>query len=407
MRRYASKLLWLVIALGLAGFLIYGFTAKPVDVESVLPTIGALQITIDDDGETRVREKYIVLAPVTGKMLRISLHAGDRVVAGETDLVCIEPEDPSLLDARTRTEAEARVRVAMAAHSQAVAQVDRTKEVLELAKLEVDRVKQLVSTNAISQAEFEVTENRLRLAKADVKSAESAQQVARYEIDQAEAAVQFFDSGYRPKEGNTFRAIAPINGTVLEVLREDAGMVISGTPILSIGDATDLEIVLDILSTDAVKIRPHDKVLIEHWGGSKTLNAIVRRVEPSAFLKISALGVEEKRVNVIADFVDPLEDREALGDGFRVEARVVVDETPAESLKIPAGVLFRIGQAWHVYRINKYRAELVEVQVGRSNGRETEILGGLQAKDILILHPSESIEAGTRVKTNSHVSPSS
>jgi HlyD family secretion protein len=398
MRRYTSKLLWLVIALGLAGFLIYGFTPKPVDVESVRPMIGALQITIDDDGETRVREKYVVLAPVTGKMLRVNLHAGDQVVAGETGLVCIEPEDPSLLDARTRTEAEARVRVAMAAHSQAVASVDRTKEVLELANLEFDRGKKLVLTNAISQAEFDVMENRLRLAQADVRSAESAQQVARYEIDQAEAAVQFFDADYSPKKGNAFRAVAPINGIVLEVLREDAGMVVSGTPILSIGDASDLEIVLDILSTDAVKIRPHDKVLIEHWGGSSTLNAVVRRVEPSAFLKVSALGVEEKRVNVIADFVDPLEQRETLGDGFRVEARIVVDETPAESMKIPAGVLFREGDAWHVYKINGYRAELLEVQVGRSNGRETEILAGLQKDDILILHPSESIRDGTRVK---------
>lgn len=398
MRRYASKLPWLIIAVGLAGFLIYGFTPKPIDVESVRPSIGSLQITIDDDGETRVREKYMVLAPVTGKMLRVSLHAGDQVVAGETELVRIEPEDPSLLDARTRTEAEARVRVAMAANSQAVAAVDRAKEVLELAKLELDRVKKLVSSNAISQAEFEVTENRLRLAEADVRSAESAQHVARYEIDQAEATVQFFESQYDPNEGNSFRVVAPINGTVLEVFREDSGMVVSGAPILSIGDASDLEIVLDILSTDAVKVRPHDKVLIEHWGGAKPLSAVVRRVEPSAFLKVSALGVEEKRVNVIADFVDPSEDRETLGDGFRVEAKIVVDETPSESMKVPAGVLFREGNAWQVYRINNYRAEPVEVQIGRSNGKETEILAGLQKDDILILHPTETIQNGTRVK---------
>lgn len=398
MRRTTSKLLWLTIAVGLTGFLIYGFTPKPVDVESARPTIGSLRITIDDDGETRVREKYVVLAPVTGKMLRVKLHAGDPVVASETVLAHIEPADPSLLDARTRTEAEARVRVAMASHAQTLAAVDRAKEVLELAKLDFARAQKLLSNNAISQSEFDDAQNHLRVANADVRSAEAAQHVARYEIDQAEAAVRFFQSKYDPSQGNSFSVVAPIHGKVLEVFREDSGTVVAGAPLLSIGDATDLEIVLDILSTDAVKVRPQDKVLIEHWGGERTLNAVVRRVEPSAFLKVSALGVEEKRVNVIADFVDPFDVRETLGDGFRVEAKIVVDETPPESMKIPAGVLFREGNAWHVYRIRNHRAELAEVQVGRSNGRETEILAGLKQDDILIFHPTETIQSGTRVK---------
>ncbi len=397
MQRCARKLIWLTIAVGLASVLIYGFTPKPVDVETVQPTIGSLKITVDDDGETRIRERYIVLAPVTGKMLRVGLHAGDRVVAGETELARIAPADPSLLDARTRTEAEARVRVATAGYSQATAVVDRAQEALELAQLEFDRAKKLLPNNAISQSEYDIADNRLRLAAAEVRSAESAQHVARYEIDQAEAAIRYIESEYDPHEENLFRVVAPIDGTVLEVYREDSGIVDSGTPIVCLGDATDLEIVLDILSFDAVKVKPRDAVLIEHWGGAKTLNAVIRLVEPFAFLKVSALGIEEKRVNVIADFVGPVEDRKSLGDGFRIEGKIVVDQTPDDSMKVRAGVLFREGNSWHVFRIIDHRAELVKVQVGRSNGRETEILAGLQPDDILILHPTAAIQTGTRV----------
>ncbi|MGB7328305.1 MAG: efflux RND transporter periplasmic adaptor subunit [Rubripirellula sp.] len=184
---------------------------------------------------------------------------------------------------------------------------------------------------------------------------------------------------------------------MLEVYREDSGVISSGTPIVRIGDASDLEIVIDILSTDAVKVRPDDKIIIEHWGGDQPLSAVVRLVEPSAFLKVSALGVEEKRVNIVVDFVTPFEDRTTLGDGYRIEAKIIVEETPSDSLKVPAGVLFRQADAWHVFRVNDDVAELVEVKVGRSNGIETEILEGIGKDDSLINHPTEEILAGSKV----------
>ena len=398
MRRYASKLFWLIVFAGLAGFLVYGFLPKPVEVEAVSPTIGSIQITVDDDGETRIREEYVIAAPVTGKMLRVSLKAGDAVIAGETEIARIEPSDPSLLDARMRAEADARVRVSIAAHSQSTTAVDRAEEAVELAKKDFERAKKLIASRAVSQAEYETIENRLRLAYADLRTAESAERVAAYEIDQAKAAVDYVSSVFDPNEENLFKVVSPINGRVLEVYRDDSGVIASGTPIVRIGDASDLEIVIDILSIDAVKVRPNDKVIIEHWGGNKSLAAVVRLVEPSAFLKVSALGVEEKRVNVIADFVDPFQDRETLGDGFRVEAMIVVEETPIASLKVPAGVLFRQGSDWYVFRIVDGIAEQVNVQVGRSNGIETEILAGIQNRDRLVQYPTELVQSGVKLK---------
>lgn len=274
----------------------------------------------------------------------------------------------------------------------------RAKEILELAKLDFERAKKLIDNRAVSQAEYDAAENRLRLAYADLRSAESAQRVAGYEIDQAKAAVDYITSTFDPNDENLFKVVSPISGKVLEVYREDSGVIASGSPIICIGDATDLEIVIDVLSTDAVKVSLGDEVIIDHWGGDQPLAAVVRLVEPSAFLKVSALGVEEKRVNVIADFVDPMEDRESLGDGFRVEARVVVDETSNDSLKVSSGVLFRQVEQWHAFRVVEGAAELLDVKPGRSNGIETQILSGVAAGDQLILHPTGEIQAGTRVR---------
>ena len=398
MRRGVSKAIWLVIIAGFAALLAYGFMPTPLDVQIVRPEIGSLQITVNDDGETRIRENYVISVSVAGKMLRVDLQEGDSVLAGETEIARIQPSDPSLLDARTRAEAEARVQVATAAYTHSRSEVDRAKESLDLAKREFERAMQLIESRAMSQSEFDVKDNALRLAYADLRSAESALGVAGYEIDQAKAAVEYITSTFDPNDKNLFKVIAPISGKVLEVYREDSGVVESGTPIVRIGDPSDLEIVIDILSTDAVKVRPGDKVIIEHWGGEQPLAAVVRLVEPSAFLKVSALGVEEKRVNVIADFVDPVEERMTLGDGFRIEARIVVDETPDDSLKVPSGVLFRKADKWHAFRVVEGVAEQLDVVPGRSNGIETEVLSGITKDDPLVLHPSELIQSGTRVR---------
>ena len=400
MKQILTKLPWIFAALGMAALLVYGFWPQPVDVDVVPVHRGSLEVTVNDDGETRIREKYIISAPLAGKTLRIELHAGDVVEQGVTELVRIEPGDPNLLDARTRAEYAARVRAAQAALNQAKAIVQRAKEALELADHEYARSTKLLAERAISRGEFDTAEHRRHIAAADLNSAELAVKVAQFELEIAEAALSRSDSPTTEPSFEPIRLVSPIDGQVLRVFHEDAGIVAPGTALLELGDPRDLEIEIDVLSTDGVRVQPGDKVYIEHWGGPNTLEAVVRLVEPSAFLKVSALGVEEKRVNVIADFADSPRDRETLGDGFRIEARIVVASTAEDSLKVASGALFRDGDAWFVFRIAGGIAEQCEVEPGPTNGLETEIKSGLAVDDLVVLHPTGKVRHGVKVRQN-------
>lgn len=392
-----SKVLWLLPPAGLIGFVGYGFMPQPIEVETVHPTVGSLVITVDDDGETRIREYHMLSAPVSGKLLRIDLQAGDSVVAGETEIARIQPSDPSLLDARTRQQAEAHVRVVAAIHRQANSAVQRAEEVLTLAERDFERAKKLKQSDAIAEAQYDAVENRFRLAIEDVRSAELALRVALYEIDQAEATIRDVKATHDLDDENFFTLVSPITGKVLAVHRDDSGVILLGTPIATLGDPTDLEIVVDVLSTQAVRVFQGDPARIEHWGGNEPLDGVVRVIEPSAFLKVSTLGVEEKRVNVIIDFTDPFQDRSTLGDGYRVEAKIIVDETPESSLSIPVSALFREGNGWRAYRVTDGVAELAMLKVGRSDGSMIEVVAGLEKSDRVIMHPSESIRSGVKV----------
>lgn len=391
MRKLIEKLIWPTVAVVLVGVIAYGFLPEPIPVETVVAKRSSLQVTVNDDGETQVREKYIVSAPVSGKMLRVTLEEGDTVERGKTEIAQIKPNAPALLDARTRAEAEARLRTAEAARLQASAAVTRAQEALKLAIRENQRATSMNKKNAISKAELDAAEYRERMARAEVRSAEFADRVAGYEIDQAKAALRFTQPGEQDSFHETFRVISPIDGRVLRVLNEDSKVVSAAMPLVELGDTHDLEIIVDVLSTDAVKIRVGDDVHVEHWGGEQSLNGTVRRVEPAAFLKVSALGVEEKRVNVIIDFNDSPDDYESLGDGFRVEARIVVDETDEESIKVPSGTLFRESGRWYVFKVVENTARKTAVELGLSNGIETEVTNGLTEGDVLISHPSDEI----------------
>ncbi len=400
MKRIRKSIPWIIAGAVLVAVLVYGFWPPAVDVDLVEVTRGSLDITINDDGETRIREKYVISAPVAGKMLRVQLHPGDAVERGLTELARIEPGDPDLLDVRTLAEYEARVRAAQAALDQVQAVEQRAVEALELANHEYARATRLVATQAISRSEFDALEHRQHIAEADVKSAKYAIQVAKFELEMAAAARARFDNGADLPDTEPVQLVSPIDGQVLRVFLEDAGVVAPGTALLELGDPRDLEIVIDVLSTDAVRVKPGDTVWIEHWGGADSLEAVVRLVEPSAFLKVSALGVEEKRVNVIADFVDPPDDRQSLGDGFRIEARIVVATTSERSLKVASGALFREADVWWVYRVVDGRARQCEVRPGQTNGLETEIDSGLSVGDLVILHPTEMIRDGGAVRPN-------
>ncbi|QDT41653.1 Macrolide export protein MacA [Gimesia alba] len=397
MKKWSRRISLLVVLLILSGLLAYGFWPVPVQVDLVQADQGAFLVTVNEDGKTRIREKYIVSAPVSGNLFRIELQEGDPIQADQTVLARIEPSDPILLDARAEAEAAARVRAAEATVKQAEAALHRNKEALELAEHDYQRALKLLQMKTITRSEFDEYEHHQGMAKADVDSAGFALAVANFELELAKAAL----ISTRPTSGGknssrTLTMTSPINGQVLRVLHENAGVVTPGTPLLEFGDPHDLELEIDVLSTDAVKIHPGAKIFIEHWGGAGELEATVRLVEPSAFLKVSALGVEEQRVNIIADFSSPFEKRKTLGDGYRIEARIVVSEA-MDVVKVPSGTLFREGRGWHVFLVEEGYAKLQPVEIGMSNGLETEITQGVTAGDLLILHPTDEIEDGTPV----------
>lgn len=375
----------------------YALWPRPIPVDLATVTRGSLQVTVDEDGKTRVHERYVVSAPLAGQMARIDWEVGDSVEAGKTLLTTIDPVDPSLIDDRTRSEAEARVRAAEAAGQLATARIEEAREAHESAKHEFERTKALQKSRAVTDAEYDLNEHTERRTAQALRAAEFALQVAQYELEVAKAAlVRTRPHSSNEENHERLELRSPVSGRVLRVFQESARVVQPGLALIELGNPAEMEVEIDVLSPDAAAIRPGAKVLLEHWGGEQPLEARVRLVEPSGFTKISALGVEEQRVNVIADFVGPPESRGQLGDAYRVEARIVVWESP-DVLKIPAGCLFRYGEKWAVYIAEGSIAKLRSVDIGKNNGIEAEVLAGLQAGDSVLMHPSDKITAGTRV----------
>lgn len=390
--------LLLLSAAGLA-VAVYALWPQPVPVDLAEASEGPLSVTIEEDGKTRVRERYLVSAPVEGQMARIELEPGDAVEAGQTLLAQIRPADPALLDERSRLEAEARVRAASAAAQQAESRIAEARETHGAAQHEYERLLALRRANAVSAAEFDAAEHEAQRTAQAVRSAEFALQVARFEQEQAEAVLLLSrpagsSPGQRPRED--FEIHAPITGRVLRKLEESARVVTPGLPLLEVGDLNEMEVEIDILSADAAAIEEGASVWLNRWGGEKPLEARVRMIEPAGFTKISALGVEEQRVNVIADFVDPPSARPGLGDAYRVEAEIVVWNSP-RVLKVPIGCLFRHQGQWAVYVADGGRARRQVVEIGHQSHDEAEILRGLSAGQQVILHPSDKLADGTRI----------
>jgi HlyD family secretion protein len=400
MKQFWRRLRWIMMATVIIGGLVYGFWPDSIRVDLVRVQRGALRVTINDDGETRIREKYVVSSPMAGQLIRLQLHAGDAVEAEKTIIAQLVPSAPSLIDARTRTEMEARVQAAEAARMQADGVLESAKQLSDLAQHNLERATKLIASASIAQQEMDDIEHQAAVAKANVRASEFAVKVRTFEEQQARAALERVNNTEIDDPASTVTLLAPTNGLVLRVFREDRGVVPVGTPLLEIGDVTDLELVIDILSTEAIRVKPGNQVDIVHWGGKETLHAIVRRVEPAAFLKVSALGVEEKRVNVIADFIEPISQREAIGDGFRIEAKIVVEETSPESLHVASGALFRQGNEWFVYRVEKGKARRTKVEIGLTNGIETQVVRGLEESDIVVVYPSDQVYDHVRVDEN-------
>lgn len=394
-RRWTRRVLGLAAAVATALSVAVMLRPKPVPAEVTTVSRGVMKVTIDESGRTRVRDRYTVLAALAGDLDRIGLRAGDVVTRGEV-IARIVPQAPALLDPRSRAEASARVAAATAAALRAQTEVTRLELALQHSRDDAERTGRLVASGSVSPDEGKNARLDVELRTKELASARFASETATHEAELARAALTRYGDASRTRD--EFDIASPIDGRVLRVLQPSGGPVAPSTPLLELGDPRDLEVVVDVLTEDAVGIPDHAEVTLDRWGGSGPLSGHVRLVEPSAFTKLSALGVEEQRVNVVIDFDDPPGGRPALGDGYRVEAHVLTWERP-DVLGVAASAAFRQAGGWAVFVVTGDRVHLRPVEIGRRNSSEVEVLSGLVDGDRVVIHPGEKLADGVRVAT--------
>lgn len=445
-RRLLSRALGILLLLLLIGGLIWAFAPTPVPVETTLVTRGPLQVIVEEDGFTRVRDRYVVTTPQAGFLERITLRAGDRVEQGDV-VARLTPPVSNLLDPRSRDEAQARLGAAQAAFRQAQASVSSARAAHAQARQELERQQSLAQQGATTERELDQARFQERQLRAELESARFAVQVAQEQVAQAQAVLARAQGGSEGTQSEALEVRAPTSGTVLTVQRESAGAVTMGEQLLEIGNLEALEVVVDVLTTEAVTIEPGDPVELVRWGGgrpgevtngatngamdgatedgsegargdpsdtpsnapsaprsnettterSATLAGRVRRVEPGAFTKTSALGVDEQRVNVVIDFEAAPDARPPLGDGYRVEARIVVWQGE-DVMQVPPGAVHRIDGEWGAYVVEDGTARLRTVTVGRRGDTGYEIRDGLAPGEELVLYPSDDVVDGASVR---------
>lgn len=385
---------------------VFWFTrSSPIPVDIATASTGPMEVTVDDDAKTRVRHVYTVSAPVAGRVLRISQpgehqemsrHIGDSVTAGETIVAVMQPMAPSFLDIRSREELQAAVAAAEASVKLAEAEVRRIEAALEFSRTDLNRALALARTDTISvkgldKAKLDVATNDAALASAkaqlDVRRSEQAIAAARL-ISPASVA--------SPTDPSCCIQIrSPISGRVLRIIQESEASIPAGAPLIEVGDPLDLEVVAELLSTEAVRIRPGASVRIDGWGGTP-ISGRVKRVDPAGFLKVSALGIEEQRVRTVIDFVDPPATWSQLGHDFRVVVHVRTWSAD-NVLTVPVSALFRKGEDWAVFAVKNGRTLTTPVKIGHRNSRQVEVIEGLSAGDQVVLHPSDRVKDGVPV----------
>jgi HlyD family secretion protein len=391
--------LWAAPAGSLIIVLAWLYRVEPIAVDLLTVERGPLEVTISDEGETRVRDIFVVSAPVAGLMRRVELKAGDRVAANETIIARLEPSVPMFLDERAMAEAKANVEAAEAARKFAEAQGRRMQAELEFAESELRRLRALATRQSISQNELDSAERRAKTAAAAVAEAQAAMKMRASEYQQARARLLNPAEAKRAvKDCDCVLVRSPVAGSVLRVLQESEASVAAGTAILEIGDPRNLEIQVDLLSEDAVRVRPGQRVIVESWGGSVPLRGTVRRIEPYGYTKVSALGIEEQRVNVIIDLLEPYETWRRLGHGYRVEPRIVIWESQ-DAVRVPLSAMFRQQDKWAVFVEKEGRAVLRTVRIGQQNGSQVQIIDGLGVGERVVLHPNERIADGSRIRS--------
>ncbi|MCG8359771.1 MAG: HlyD family efflux transporter periplasmic adaptor subunit [Kiloniellales bacterium] len=395
--RWRRLAFWGLLGLALVVALGFVLRPQPIAVDLITAARGPLVVTVNEEGETRVKDVFVLSAPIMGRSRRIDLEVGDPVAAGETEVAWIEPIDPDFLDIRSEAQAEANVAAAEAARRLAVAEVERAEAELEFARSELERARVLVARQHVSERALDDAERDHRTKTAALASNIAALRMRESELERARSELLSPAQATRNLDDcDCVTLKAPVSGRILKVVHESEGVVQPGQALLEIGDPADLEIVSDLLSEDAVKVSAGQRVMIEQWGGPHVLNGVVERVEPFGFMKVSALGIEEQRVNVIVDFTDPLEQRARLGHGYRVELRIVLWESE-DVLRVPLTALFRNGDDWALFVANDGRVERRRVTLGQRNGLEAEILEGLSPGESVVVHPSDKVVDGARI----------
>jgi HlyD family secretion protein len=376
--------------------LVYGFLPKPVSVDLVAVKRGPLRVTVEEEGRTRVKDRFILSAPVPGYMQRISLDVGDPVNKGQR-VALLEPLRSVVLDPRSRADAEAAAAAAQAALAAAEEKEHAAAADAEYATARLERNKKLFEGGYISKDSLDQAESDAKRTEAMHLSSTAAVIAAKADLERARTALGYSAAEKPVRAAEAVEVRSPVSGRVLKLHRESEGVVNAGDPLLDIGNPRNMEVKVEVLSADAVKIRKGTPVLFERWGGEKPLSGKVRVVEPAGFTKISSLGVEEQRVLVIADFTSPPESWEGLGDAYRLDTSFIIWEA-VDVLQVPASSLFRKGDGWAIYAVENNRARLRMVEVGQRNGLTAEILSGVREGESIIAHPDDTIKEGVRVR---------
>lgn len=389
-----NRIVAIVLALLALLFLLWAFVPRPVPVDTAKAVKGPLAVTVEEEGRTRLTDRFVVSAPVTGYAVRAELDAGDPVRKGQP-VFTLEPLRADSLDPRTRAAAEARASAAGAALRSAEERAREAEAAEGYAAALLARTRKLAEAGLATKDTLDRVDSEARRSLAALLSARAAAEAARYEAAQARAMLA---RGGKAPAGSGERVVvrSPASGRVMSVVRESEGVVAAGTPLLVVGDPGKIEVEVDVLSPDAVRIRPGTPVRFHRWGGEGALEGRVRVVEPAGFTKISALGVEEQRVWVIADIASPREMWERIGDGYRLEASFVLWEGK-EVLQIPEGAVFRSGGREAVYAVEGRRARLRHVDLGKRDGLSAQVLSGLSEGETVVVHPGDSVKDGGRV----------
>ena len=390
------------VLIGIVGLLVlallgWAFMPTPAEVEIAAVTQGRFERSVQEDGKTRLRDRYVVSAPLAGRVARILLKQGDTVVR-DAAVATFWPVAPALLDERTRAEQSARIGAMQASVARAQANVGRAGAALDQAQAELKRSEALAQQGFVSPNQNETGRLAVRLREKELESARQEEAAARHELEQSRVALRQFSQITPDGRQRAYEVKAPVSGKVLKVLQQSEGIVMAGTPIMELGDPTQLEVVVDILTEDAAQIKPGTAVQLSNWGGPDVLTGQVRLIEPAAFTKVSALGVEEQRVNAIIDITSPPEKWQALGDGFKVDVRVLV-QVVENAVMIPVSALFPVGARSGLFVLDKGHAHLQEIEVAARNGALAWIKTGLTKDTQVIVYPDTKLKDGDRVKT--------